>query len=58
MLVLWVAQLEIEAELSHSITNVEVEFSLAKASGPELDDFIKLGMKKFSFGKGEGSFDG
>ena len=32
--------------------------ALAKASGPELDDFIKLGMERFSFGKGEGSYDG
>ena len=49
MLVTWVAQLEIEAELSHSITNVEVEFSLAKASGPDFHNFIEATQKEGFF---------
>ena len=41
MLVTWVAQLEIEADLGNSITNDEVEFSLAKASGPDFHNLIE-----------------
>ena len=48
MLVTWAAQLEIDAELSHSITNVEVKFSLAKASGPDFDKLSEA-IKKESF---------
>ena len=49
MFVTWVAQLEIEAELSHSITNVEVEFSLAKASGPDFHNLIEATKKEGFF---------
>ena len=48
MLVTWAAQLEIDAELSHSITNVEVKFSLAKASGPDFDNLIEAIKKEAS----------
>ena len=41
MLVTWVAQLEIEADVGNSITNDEVELSLAKASGPDFHNLIE-----------------
>ena len=41
MLVAWVTQLEIEAEISHSITNAEVELSFTKAPGLDFYNFIK-----------------
>ena len=49
MLLTWVAHLEIKAELSHSITNVEVEFCLAKASGPDFNNLIEATKKEGFF---------
>ena len=46
MLVTWMAQLEIKAKLSHSITNVEVKFCLAKASGPDFHNLIETTKKE------------
>ena len=49
MLVPWLAQLEVKAELSLSITNVEVKFGLAKASGPDFNNLIKATKKEGFF---------
>ena len=38
-LVAWVTQLEIEAEISHSITNAGVELGFTKAPGPDFFNF-------------------
>ena len=49
MLVFWVAQFEIEAEISLSITNPEVELCLATALGPDFHDLMEAAEKEGFF---------
>ena len=49
MLVFWVAQFEIEAEISLSITNAEVELFLATAPGPDFHDLMEAAEKESFF---------
>ena len=49
MLVFWVAQFEIEAEISLSITNAEVELCLATSPGPDFHDLVEAAEKESFF---------
>ena len=49
MLFIGVTKLKIEAEIGHSITNVEVKFGLTEASGPNLDNFLQATQEEGFF---------
>ena len=49
VLVTWMTQFKIEAEFSHSVTNIEVKLSLARTSGPNFNNLMKTVEKEGFF---------